>query len=104
MTEYDTDSAIKMMRQSIPDEASRIYDNDQLLNLIDIIWDYYELNGLLEIDLEDENEDTEDIVSEITDYAIRMLKKDKGAIISPEHVETLVRAELRYEDSLLTDI
>ncbi len=100
MKEYDSNEAIKRMRNAIDADASAFYDDDQLINLIDIIWDYYEMNGLLEIDLEDD-EDNTDIQSELIDYASRILKKDKGAVIKPEHIEPLVLAELAYEDELL---
>ncbi len=101
MNEYDTNAAIKMMREAIPASASDRYDDDQLLNLIDIIWDYYEINGLLDIDIDDSDE-PDDVVPELIDYATRMIKKDKGAIIAPEHIEPLVRAEISYEDMLIS--
>ncbi|MDE7410659.1 MAG: hypothetical protein K2M94_01290 [Paramuribaculum sp.] len=99
MEEYNIDSAISMMRQAIPADVSDKYDDDQIINLIDIIWDFYEQNGLLEIDANDDD-DPDDILSELVDYASRMLKKDKGAIIELSHVEPLIRAEIAYEDSL----
>ena len=33
----------------MPDDISNRYDDDEILNIIDMIWDYYEDNGLLEI-------------------------------------------------------
>lgn len=97
--EFDENKAIKLMRKALPADAAAAYDDDQLLNIIDMIWDYYEENGMLEIDLEDDCEE-EDIVSDLTDYVTRMLRKDKGAIVKPEHVRQLVEAELEYEESL----
>lgn len=102
MKEYDIDNAIALMRKSIPEDASARYDDDQMINLIDIIWDFYEQNGLLEIDFDDEDNDDE-ILNELCDYAARMIKKDKGAIIEQEHIMPLIQAELNYEDSLLSE-
>lgn len=101
MEEYNIDNAIALMRRSIPADASAKYDDDQLINLIDIIWDFYEQNGLLEIDLDEEEDDSDAILNELCDYAIRMIRKDKGAIIEQIHVMPLIQAELNYEDSLL---
>ena len=68
------------MRKAIPSENSSLYDDDELLNIIDIIWDWYEDQGLLDIDAEADDEDVN------TDAL--------------EDIEPLVMAELRYEQSL----
>ena len=98
MKEFDENEAIKTMRASLPEGKTQGYSDDDLLNLVDIIWDYYEINGLLEIDLDED--ETEVSVTDIVDYANRMIRKDKGANIAPEDIPLLVEAELDYEDSL----
>lgn len=37
--------------------SGKQYDEDELLNIIDMIWDWYEDNGLLEIDTEADDEE-----------------------------------------------
>lgn len=101
MKEFDEYEAMKVMRDALPEEAQSLYDDDQLLNLIDIIWDFYEQNGMLDIDLEDDSADDDDMLTELIDYAQRMIKKDRRATISLEHIPALVEAEIRYEDSIL---
>jgi hypothetical protein len=103
MKEFDENEAVACMRNSLPECDQAKYDDDQLINLIDIIWDFYEQNGLLDIDLDDEDSDDENIIPDLVDYAQRMLKKDKNATIQPDHVQLLVEAEIRYEDSILED-
>lgn len=98
--EYDENIAIKQMRAAVGPAQAAAYNDDELLNIIDMIWDYYEENGMLEIDLEDDVED-EDLTGDLIDYVRRMLKKDKHAKVNPDDVPALVEAELRYEDSLL---
>lgn len=39
--EFDENEAIKAMRASLPEGRSQVYSDDDLLNLVDIIWDYY---------------------------------------------------------------
>lgn len=97
--EFDENEAIKAMRASLPEGRSQVYSDDDLLNLVDIIWDYYEVNGLLEIDMDED--ETEVSVADIVDYAERMIRKDKGANIAPDDIPGLVEAELDYENSLL---
>lgn len=98
--EYDENIAIKQIRKVLSDKSNAIYDDDEILNVIDMIWDFYDENGMLDIDLEDGEDDSEAIYSELCDYVIRMLKKDKEAKILPEDVPAIVKAEVDYELSL----
>ena len=106
MEEFDENKAIAHMRKAIVESESQKYSDDELLNLIDIIWDFYEQNGLLDVDLNDdeEDDDPEAMISDLVDYAKRMIKKDRRATLDLELIEPLVKAEIEYEDSLLGDI
>lgn len=97
MKEYSEDEAIRVMRAAI--EGGDAYDDDQLLNLIDIIYDYYDENGELEVDCDDK--DDSDEVKALAEHACRLLAKDKGNLIRPEHVAPLIAAEIDYEMSLI---
>ncbi|MDE5827277.1 MAG: hypothetical protein K2H57_06890 [Duncaniella sp.] len=98
MKEFDEKEAIKVMRGVLSEERSRLYDDDELLNVIDIIWDWYDDQGLLDIDTEADDEDvnTEALIKHVG----KMLAKDTDSPIRREDVEPLVSAELRYEQSL----
>ena len=98
--EYDENIAIKQIRKVLSDKSNAIYNDDEILNVIDMIWDFYDENGMLDIDLEDGEDDSVAIYSELCDYVIRMLKKDKEAKILPEDVPAIVKAEVDYELSL----
>lgn len=101
MKEFEENDAVAAMRNALAACDANKYTDDDLLNLVDIIWDFYEQNGLLDIDFdEDPDDELDDIFSDLVDYATRMIRKDKEAHILPEHIETLIRAELDYEDSL----
>lgn len=98
MKEFDEKEAIHSMRAVLSDESSKLYDDDELLNVIDIIWDWYDDQGLLDIDTEADDEDinTEALIKHVG----KMLAKDSDSPIRREDVEPLVMAELRYEQSL----
>ena len=98
MKEFDEKEAIKVMRGVLSEESSRLYDDDELLNVIDSIWDWYDDQGLLDIDTEADDEDvnTEALIKHVG----KMLAKDTNSPIRREDVEPLVSAELRYEQSL----
>lgn len=78
MKEFDENEVTKRIRESLPEEAAQTYSDDDLLNIVDMIWDYYEMNGLLDIDTADDEEEDLDLQAELVDYCKRMLKKDKG--------------------------
>lgn len=99
MKEYDETEAVKAMRAAVSDADATRYTDDDLLNLVDIIWDFYEVNGLLNIDIDED--EPEISIEDIADYARRMLRKDKGANIRPEDIVPLIEAEISYEDSIL---
>lgn len=97
--EFDENDALKFMRSHVSPELSAKYtDDDELLNLIDLIYDYYEANGMLDIELDDADDDLD--IDDLLSYIVRMLKKDKGAKLAPEDVPAFVNAYIEYEESL----
>lgn len=99
MKEFDENDAVEHIRGNIDPNISVIYDDNEILNLIDIIFDYYEANGLLDLDADDES-DEEVSPDDIADYAARMLRRDKGARLTPEHARPMIQAYFDYENSL----
>lgn len=98
--EYDEIKAVEFINAVLVENNRSAYDEDEVLNVIDMIWDYYEENGLLDLDLADDDED-EDIEADLVDYINRMLKKDKDAKVDPADVPLMVKAEIDYEDSII---
>lgn len=98
MNEFNETDAVASMRKALSEESSLLYNDDELLNVIDIIWDWYEDEGLLDIDSEADDEDinTEVLIKHVG----KMLAKDSDSPIKSADVEPLVMAELRYEQSL----
>lgn len=97
--EFDELKAVEFINQRLVENGRNSYGEDQVLNVVDMIWDYYEENGLLEV--ESDPDDGDDVESDVIDYVIRMLKKDKQAEIAAEDVPLMVRAEMEYEDSII---
>lgn len=98
MNEFDETQVVAHINEALAKNERRQYSEDELLNVVDMIWDYYEENGLLDIDADDE----EDEVShdEIIDYVTRMCRKDKHCGIDHADIPVIVDAELEYEASL----
>lgn len=98
---YDENKAVEHINNALIEKGKTAYPEDEILNVIDMIWDYYEENGLLEISADFEADEDEDISSELCDYIARMLKKDRHATVKSEDISTIVEAEIEYEDSIL---
>lgn len=93
--EYDEQDAVNFILSKVGIEI----DEDEILNVIDIIWDYYEDNGLLEIDANPADELVDESINLIA-HAIKLLKKDKSSTLSKDEVLKIVLAELEYEKTL----
>ena len=103
MKEYDEDAAVAFMRAALPDDKRNAYSDDDILGVNDLIFDYYEQNGLLDPSLEDDGEE-EDLKAEmaaVSEYVCNILRKDRDNIIDLADVPLLVAAEYEYEESLL---
>lgn len=100
---YSEEAAISHIKSRIDPAVAAMYDDDEFLNVIDMIYDYYESNGMLDPDNDDsdDEEDEEELLDSIEEYAARMIKKDKDARMKPEHLRQVIAAELDYEQSLL---
>mgnify|MGYP001662661992 FL=1 len=98
--EFDENKAVEWINKALVEAGRKPYDEDQVLNVVDMIWDFYEENGLLDIDA-DADEPDEDIEPDLIDYVTRMLRKDSGATVDAADVPLMVKAEIDYEDSVL---
>ena len=98
MAEFDETKAVEFINSHL----ERKYPADEILNVIDMIWDYYESNGMLEID-DDDDEPEEDLEEQLVDYVKKMLQRDPEANVDLADVAAMVKAELDYEESLETD-
>ena len=93
--EYDENDAIDFIINKLGQEIA----DDEILNIIDIIWNYYEDNGYLEIsidDLDDEGTQLKDLVA----HVIKVIMKDKSSTLDNDVITKIVEAEVEYEESL----
>lgn len=99
LMKYDEDDAIKFIRATLPQEVSERYDDDEILYVIDIIWDWYEKNGYLKIDAGVSEEEELD-VAKLTAYVAKEIKKDGEIVMDPADIDMIVKGELEYEESI----
>ena len=84
--QYDENEAIKFIRDYMPENIRDNYTDDEILNVLDMIWDYYEDNGYLEIPAADTDEglSSSPAADDLLKYVNKMLGKDKLAVVARE--------------------
>lgn len=96
---FEEDEAIKFIRKTLmPEKSDRISD-DEILYIIDCIWDWYEKNGYLKINADISDEDELDI-DRLVAYVRKEMRRARELEISEQDVEDVVKAELQYEESI----
>lgn len=96
---FDEDEAVKFIREFVGNEISSKYDDDEILYIIDIIWDWYEKNGYLSLDDTPNDEESMDIKG-LTAFVKKELANDKEVLMDPADVEKIVKGDLEYEKTL----
>ncbi len=101
MNEFDENAAARFINASLEKELGVTYPDDELINIIDMVWDWYDENGFTDVDFDDDVEEEDDVVAEkIAAYVKKLLAKDAESPVDPAHIRAIVDAEIRYENSL----
>lgn len=96
---YNEQQAANFIRQKIKTAIARDYSDDDLLCVVDVIWDYYERKGLLslnDLDAEEELLNEDDLIS----FVKSEIKEDGTVPVELADIPAIVKAELEYEESL----
>lgn len=96
---YDEDKAAEFIRKTLPADVSEKYSDDEILYVVDIIWDWYEKNGYLSFD-SDVTDDEELDIDKLTAYVRKEIRNDKEIMMDPQDIDLIVKGELEYEESL----
>lgn len=97
--DFDEDKAVAFIRQYVGDKISEQYSDDEILYIIDTIWDYYEKKGYLSlssIETDDDILDEDDLIN----YVKKEIANDKELIMDPADIGKIIKGELEYEESL----
>ena len=98
--EYDEEESVKYIQSSMPDELKGQLTSDDINYLVDLIYEYYEDQGFLDDDDDDNVEiDEEDLIN----YVIKNAKSDKIKEYTQEQVQAVIEGELSYCDTLDLD-
>ncbi len=100
--EFDENDAIAFIRSYVPDAIKNKYSDDDILLLIDTMFDYFEKGDEDEILYDDDVVD-ENNINEIVNYVKKNLRKDPDNQIEVDDIKYLVEGELEYENTLDDD-
>ena len=93
---YDDQEAVKFIQNSLPIDLKDKFTDDDITYITDVIYDYFESQGMLDPSLE---EDPEVDVDDLLDYIMKNAKRDGFDFVRDE-VLFVVEGEFDYEESL----
>lgn len=96
---YDDEQSVAYIRNHIPQELKELLSDDDIIYLVDLIYDFYESRGLMNED-EDEDAVLEFDEEELLSYVVKNAKRDEVGAFTPEQIRFVVQAELAYGESL----
>lgn len=98
-TLYDDEEAVRYIQSHLPQEVQGKYTDDDIVLMTDIMVEYYERNGWLDAD---PNEEIDIDVEDIVNYVVNVCRKDQDCHFetNPEYIRWVVEAEMDYEESL----
>lgn len=93
---YDEDEAVKYILSHLPEESKSKIDETMVEYVLDVIYEFYEENGLIE---EDTTEEASIDEEEMLKYIQKCAKKDKMDL-SEEQILLILEGEFNYGQSL----
>lgn len=93
---YDEDEAVKFILKLIPAELKKKINEDAINYVLDVVYDYYDENGLLDEDAVDETSIDEE---EMLKFVVKAAKKDKMDL-NEDDIQLVLDGEYEYGKSL----
>ena len=97
---YDDLEAVAFIRNYIPQELKERVSDDDIIYLVDLIYDFYESRGILGEDLGDDEGEFEFDDEELLEYVVKNAKKDEVGAFSKDEIRFIVQGEIAYSESL----
>ena len=93
--EFDENDAIEFINKALASKGKPQYGDDDLLLLIDAMYDFYDDNDDFDSDFDEESN-----IEPLVDYVTKTISKDPDNSIKSEDVRDIVLAEIEYESTL----
>ena len=93
---YDEDDAVKFILNFLPEDAKKSIDDSKIEYVLDVVYEFYDENGLIE---EDSTEEASIDEEEMFKYILKVSKKDKMQL-TEEEVQLILEGEFEYGKSM----
>jgi hypothetical protein len=93
---YDEDDAVKFILNFIPAEAKAQINDEKIEYVLDVVYEFYDENGLID---EDSTEEASIDEEEMFKFILKCSKKDKMKL-SEDEVRLILDGEYEYGKSL----
>ncbi len=93
---YDEDDAVKFILNFLPEDAKKSIDDSKIEYVLDVVYEFYDENGLIE---EDSTEEASIDEEEMFKYILKVSKKDKMEL-TEEEVQLILEGEFEYGKSI----
>lgn len=99
--EFDENDAIEFIRNFMPEKLKNKYSDDDILLIIDTMYDFYEKGDEQET-LYDEGDDNNDEfnLNGIVNFVKKSIRKDPDNQVDMDDVKVIVEGEIEYENTL----
>ena len=95
--QYDEEDAVRFIQHHLPQEIKGKYTDDEVNYIIDIIYEYYEEKGIMDVEDDAAIEIDED---ELIAYVTESVKKDKLRHFEDDDIVSIIQGELTYCESV----
>ena len=96
---YDEEDSVKFIQNYLPQELNGKFSNDDINYIVDLIYEFYDSKGYMNMDMED-NEEVDIDEEELVQFVIKNALKDKVGKFSEDEITFIVQGELAYCDSI----
>jgi hypothetical protein len=93
---YDEDDAVKFILNFIPQEAKERINDEKIEYVLDVVYDFYDENGLID---EDSTEEASIDEEEMFKFIQKCAKKDKMQL-NEDDIQLILDGEYEYGKSL----
>ncbi|MCE5330721.1 MAG: hypothetical protein LLF95_01110 [Bacteroidales bacterium] len=93
---YDEDDAVKFIINFLPAETKKRIDDTKIEYVLDVVYEFYDENGLID---EDSTEEASIDEEEMFKYIKKCSKKDKMDL-TDEDIELILEGEFQYGKSI----
>ena len=93
---YDEDDAVNFILNFLPEDPKKSIDDSKIEYVLDVVYEFYDENGLIE---EDSTEEASIDEEEMFKYILKVSKKDKMQL-TEEEVQLILEGEFEYGKSI----